>query len=412
MKIPRGVLPGAALSGVLIAGLWSVRLRCQPAAHGLPGAQTASAASSNAQAAQAQRALAAGDYQQAISLYQELVKKAPGVAEIHSNLAVAYYFSGQLADAARESRLALKINPALLNAHYFLDMSLAEGGYCREAAPYLEKDFARVKDSRLKRTIGADALRCAMSLNNVNQMFSYYQILAREFPSDPEVLYLSAHMFSDLSTQASQHLLAAAPNSYQAYRMNAEVLELQGKPQDAVAEYRKVLKLDPHLPGIHYEIGSVLLQQSHDPETLEQARKEFEAELEVAPGNAQAELQLGRIAGTLRKWDDAITHLEKATKLDPEMEPALVNLGEAYVAAGRVQEAIAPLKRATELDPQNADAHYRLSFVYRRMGRNQEAEQQLAAYKKAYDQLLKAKQRIRAGVGGGSSDSDSNTPRR
>ena len=292
-----------------------------------------------------------------------------------------------------------------MNAHYFLGVSLAESGYCRQAFPYLEKDFSRVKDLRLKRIIGTDALRCSMALNDVNKALDYSRVLSREFSSDPEILYLTAHLFSDLSTQASQRLMETAPSSYQFHRMNAEVLEIQGKSQEALAEYRKVLKLDPHVPGVHYEIGSIMVQQNHDLATLREAKQEFEAELQIDPGNARAEFQLGEIAGIVRDWKNAIAHFANAAKIDPDMVPALVSLGEAYVSAGRVEDAVAPLKRATQLDPQNVDAHYRLSVVYRRLGRNQEADQELAAYKKAYETLLKSRQRIRVGVGGGESNS-------
>ncbi len=409
MKIPRGFLLGVGLGFTLVVSLGSVRLWCQTAAHESPSQQVSSSGSSKAIAAQARQAFVTGNYQKAIELYRELVKAAPGVAEIHSNLAVAYYVSGRFDDAAREARIALKLKPTLLNAHYFLGASLAESGYCREALPYLEKDFPRVKDPKLKLVIGTNALRCFMALNHVNKAIDYDQILTREFPDDPEILYLTTHMFSDLSTQASQRLLATSPGSYQVQRLNAEVLELQGKPQEAIAEYRKVLSLDPRVPGIHYEIGTILLQQSHQLATLHEAKKEFEAELQIDPGNARAEYQLGEIASTVRDWNDAIAHLENAVKLDPQMVPALVSLGEAYAAAGRVKDAVAPLERATELDPDNADAHYRLSFVYRRLGRNRDANQQLAAYKKAYEILLKYKQRIRTGVVGDVTKSEAGT---
>ncbi len=405
MKIPRKALVGAGLTVAFIMGLGNVGLWCQSTADGPSSPQTHSSDSSDAEAEQARRAFVAGHYQEAISLYEELIKKAPGVAEIHSNLAAAYYFSGRFADAAHEAQLALKLKPTLLNAHYFLGISLAEGGYCRQAFPYLQEDFSRVKDPRLRRIIGTDALRCSMALNHVNKALDYSRVLSRAFPYDPEILYLTAHLFSDLSNQASQRLLETAPSSYQFHRMNAEVLQIQGKLQEALAEYRKILKLDPRVPGVHYEIGSIMLQQNHDLATLQGAKKEFEAELQIDPGNARAEFRLGEIAGIVRDWKDAIAHFSNATKLDPDMVPALLSLGEAYVSAGRVEDAVAPLKQVIELEPQNVDAHYRLSVVYRRLGRNREADQELAAYKKAYETLLKIKQRIRAGVGGGESNS-------
>lgn len=406
MKIPGNALLGVGLTAALIMGPVNASLLCQATTHGPSGPQSHSSDPSDAEAEQARRAFIAGNYQEAVSLYEELIKKTPGVAEIHSNLAAAYYFSGRFADAAREAQIALKLKPALVNAHYFLGVSLAESGYCRQALPYLQGDFSRVKDPRLRRIIGTDALRCSMALNHVNRALDYGRVLSREFPSDPEILYLTAHLFSDLSTQASERLMGTAPTSYQFHRMNAEVLEIQGKLPEALAEYRKVLTLDPRVPGVHYEIGSIMLQQNHDLATLREAKKEFEAELQIDPGNARAEFQLGEIAGVVRDWEDAITHFANATKLDPDMVPALVRLGEAYVSAGRVEDAVAPLERATELDPQNVDAHYRLSVVYRRMGRNKEADRELAAYKKAYETLLKIKQSIRSGAGAGESNSE------
>jgi tetratricopeptide (TPR) repeat protein len=407
MKIRSEVLLPICLSIILIASLGTVCLQGQTT--GEPkSSQIRSTESANAIAAQAQHALIAGNYIRAIELYRSLAKIAPGVAEIHSNLAVAYYQSGQFADAAREAQTALRLSPTLLNAHYFLGLSLAESGYCREALPYLKEDFSRVEDPKLKRVIGTDGLHCSMALSHVNRAINYDQILTREFPDDPEILYLTTHLFSELSTRASQLLVATSPGSYQVYRMNAEVMELQGKLQDAIAEYDKVQELDPHVPGIHYEIGKILLQQNHDLATLHKAKKEFEAELQIDPGNARAEYQLGQIASISRDWNKAIAHLQHAVNLDPQLVPALVSLGKAYAASGQVKEAIAPLERAIELDPNNADAHYRLSFVYRRLGRIQEADHQLVAYKQAYQRLQKFWQDVRE-LGGNLAKSDAST---
>jgi tetratricopeptide (TPR) repeat protein len=235
-----------------------------------------------------------------------------------------------------------------------------------------------------------------MDLNEAAKGVNLDQILNEEFPDDPEILYLTTHLYSNLSASASQHLLAVAPGSYQFHRMDAEVLELQGKPEDAIAEFRKALEMNPHAAGIHYAIGRLLLQQG--PSGLSKAREEFEEELKIDPGNANAEFQLGQIAASLRNWTEALPHLQQATKLNPKLVAAQIALGEAYVSANRVSDAVAPLERAVKIAPGNPTAHYRLAFVFRRLGRDQEAEQQLAAYKKAEADVLQSKQRIRGSV--------------
>jgi tetratricopeptide (TPR) repeat protein len=349
-------------------------------------------------AAEAQSALAAGDDARAIPALEKLTKLEPGVAELHANLGTAYYFSGRFADAAGEYRQALKLKPALTNAHYFLGASLAEDGECEQAIPYLEKDFPRISDPPLKRTIGADLVQCEMQLGRTDRAADLTPALSKQFPDDPEVLYLSGHVYSELATQASQRLLETAPASYQAHQFNAEVLEMQGKLDDAVAEYRRVLSLNPHLVGIHYRLGRLLLAGEPDAAHRDEARREFVEELRIDPRNASAEYELGDMALQARQWDDAIDHFRRAAEAQPNFTEALIGLGKSLVSAGRPQDAVAPLEQAVRLDPANPNAHYQLSFAYRRVGRDQDAQKELAAYREDHDKLVKTRQAIRAGI--------------
>ncbi len=92
-------------------------------------------------------------------------------------------------------------------------------------------------------------IRCAMSLNQSADATYFLTWLNREFPRDAAVLYLSTHVYSDLATRASQELLFTAPASPEVHELNAEALEMQGKWQDALAEYRAVLEKDPRMAG-------------------------------------------------------------------------------------------------------------------------------------------------------------------
>lgn len=351
-------------------------------------------------AQEAKGALQHGDAAAAALAYEKLVKLAPDVAEFHSNLGVAYYSAGRPREAARAFQQALKLKPGLTSAHYFLGPSLAESGQCGEAMPVLEEDAGRIPDLRLKRAVASDGVRCAMALNRGDQAASFLHILAHDFPDDPDVLYMTSHVYSDLSTAASQRLLETAPGSYQAHQLNAEVLELEGKWEDAAAEYRKVLGLRPGLPGIHYHLGLLLMEGPQGATTRDEARKEFETELGIDPGNPAAIYQLGEMARQARQWNDAIKSFSRALELDPNFKAALIGLGKSLISAGRAEEAVAPLQRAVTLAPEDPVGHYQLSFAYRRVGRDQEAERELAAYRQAHDKALQARQDIRSGIQG------------
>ena len=361
-------------------------------------------------AAEAQSALSKGDYGGAITSLERLAKLQPGIAEVHANLAVAYYSVGRYGDAVKQGREALTLKPSLVHAHFFLGASLAEGGQCKDALPYLEKDYTRATEPQLKRVLGTDAVRCNMVLNRPDSAVDFIRLLSRDFSDDPEVLYLSSQLYSELSTRASQRLLITAPGSPQAHQLNAEVLEMQEKPNEAEEEYRKVLALNPRAPGIHYRVGRLLLAGPRGPTTVDDARREFEEELTIDPSNAAAEYELGEMARQARQWDLAIEHFARAAQLEPEFTESFIGLGKSLVSAGRAQEAVAPLENAVKLEPQNPNAHYQLSFAYRRLGREQQAQAELAAYKETHEKSVQTQRAIRAGVLGDMSQPQSESP--
>ena len=361
-------------------------------------------------AAQAEEALRQHDYARAIENLQKLEKIVPKVGEVHADLASAYYSAGRFEEAAEQARVALSLKPSLLNAHFFLGLSLAQSDRCKEAIPYLEKDYARAPDAQLKRAMGTQALRCAMLADDAGRAVGFVHQLNRDFPDDPDLLYMSSHVYSDLSTQASQRLLTVAPASFQAHQLNAEVLVIQGKLGEAAEEYRKVLALNPALSGIHYQLGELLLAGDRGPSTLDAARREFEEELKLHPHSAEAEYELGEMARQARRWDEAIEYFNRALSCDPQFADALIGVGKSLVSAGRPGEAVAPLERAVRLEPSNANAHYQLSFAYRRLGRGQEAAKELAAYREIHDDVRRRGQRIRAGILGNIAQPQTDAP--
>jgi len=361
-------------------------------------------------AREAQRALNEDDVEGAIRGYERLVKIRPGVAEYHLNLGIAYYSSGRPHDAVKALQQALKLKPGLAQARYYLGASLAENGQCDKALLYLKKDAPRIPDPELKRRAETAGLRCAMALDQEDDAVDFLRMLKRDFAKDPEVLYLSVHVYSDLSTRASQKLLVTAPASYQVHLLNAEVLEMQEKWEEAAAEYRRVLAQSPGLPGIHYRLGRLLLTAPKTATTLDEARREFEEELKADPRNAGAEYVLGELGRQARQFPDAIEHFARATELDPSFVDAFIGLGKSLVSLGRPGEAVPPLQAAVKLQPENPVAHYQLAFAYRRSGRPQEADKELLAYRQATDEARQNLQEIRSGILGRSTPAQTAEP--
>jgi tetratricopeptide (TPR) repeat protein len=266
-------------------------------------------------------------------------------------------------------------------------IKLAQTGHCEEAVPALKRTSQRISDKAVKRTAAFAGVRCAMLVNQVDAAVDFLRFLNHEFPNDPEVLSLSVHTYSDLSTRAAQRLAMTAPNSAEARKLNAEALEAQGKWEAAEKEYRFVLQQNPQMPGIHFLLGRLLLSKPDPgPTVADDAKKEFQAELEIDPANAGAEYVLGELARQESQWPDAVKHFTRASKLDAGFGDAFLGLGVSLISAKRFSEAIPPLETAVKLEPKNPAAHYNLAQAYNRAGRKQDADKEFAVHRQMTEQ--------------------------
>jgi tetratricopeptide (TPR) repeat protein len=261
-------------------------------------------------------------------------------------------------------------------------VSLAQSGHCKEALPLLKQAMSHAADKDLKRRVGFAGVRCGMLADQPDSAEDFLRFLNREFPKDPEVLYLSVHTYSDLSTRAAAELATTAPKSDQALELNAEAFESQGKWDDAAKQYRLILQQNPRMPGIHFRLGRLLLSKPNPPATVaDEAKKEMQQELEIDPSNAGAEYVLGALAQQNQQWDEAIPHFSRAAKLDPSFGDAFLGWGACLGSAKRYSEAIPPLETAVKLQPENPAPHYLLAIAYSRTGRKEDGDKQFAIQK-------------------------------
>ena len=257
-------------------------------------------------------------------------------------------------------------------------IELAAKGRCQEALPVLKKSTAHVPDKDLKYRAAMATTRCAMSLGQAETAVTALFLLNREFPHDPEVLYITTHYYGELASRASQELAATAPSSYQALELEAEAMESQNRWDDAGAVYRKILAENPNVPGIHFRLGRVVLSKSESSANTEEAKTEFEEELKIDPSNAAAEFSLGEIARRAGQWSEAVPHFTNAGKLDPGFAEAFLALGMSLNSAERYGEAVGSLERYVKILPGDPAGHYQLSIAYARTGRKEDAAREMA----------------------------------
>jgi tetratricopeptide (TPR) repeat protein len=291
-------------------------------------------------------------------------------------LSLAAIVSVPFVCSAGQARSAVSVTDAGAAEHA---AATAEAGRCPDALPVLSRTAAHLSDKTLQKRVAVDGVRCATLLQQWSQVLDFVRILNQKFPGDPEVLYISVHAYSDLSTQAAQELARTAPQSLPGLEMDAEVNEVQGRWDQAEKDYQKILQENPRYPGIHFRLARLLLSRPNPaPDFQEQAKKELQAELAIDPSNAGAEYVSGELAHQTHDLPEAVRHFTKATELDESFADAWLGLGMSLLEEKEYQSAIAPLKAAVRLAPENPAGHYALATAYARTGDKQDAEREFA----------------------------------
>jgi tetratricopeptide (TPR) repeat protein len=275
----------------------------------------------------------------------------------------------------KAARLNLERAANDARARVFLALTKAATGQCEAALPELETGFSSRETRRLA---GIALAQCQIGGKHFTEAGTVVAQLEEDFPTDADVLYVSADYHMKAWNDAIHRMYQKAPSSFRVDQLSAEVFETQGKYTEAIAEYRKAIAKNPKAINLHYRLGRALLQQSHDAAALERARKEFETELSLNPSDAVAEYQVGQILIAEQKKSDAAAHLEKAAELRPDFPEALIAVARLRTEAKRYSDAIALLDRAVKLQPRNETAHYNLMMAYRSAGRTADAQREKA----------------------------------
>lgn len=262
-------------------------------------------------------------------------------------------------------------------------IALIAKGKCDEAVPLLQRTLPHVTDKQIRYHAEMGLARCGMGMQQRETAVEALLLLEREYPDDPEVLYIATHYYSELGMQASQQLAAQNSTSFQARKLQAESLESQGKATEAAAIYSSILEQNPKTPGIHYRLGQILLAEAGSDGSPEAAQAEFQKEIQVDPMNAAAEFILGELARRQAKWQEAIPHFSRATSIDAGFSEAYLALGMSLAASADFSAAVVPLERYIKLQPDDPAGHYQLAMAYRRLGNSARASQEIALQVKA-----------------------------
>ncbi len=295
---------------------------------------------------------------------------------------VSAFQHGHYVEACRLLQDAVSRDPNDEHARVFLALARAGAGHCADAIPELTARFGASADPDLGRLAGLALVQCLVSRGDTDKAVPVEAQLQAKYPDDADVLYQAARLHMKAFNDVTHRMFERTPASYRVNQLSAEIFETQNRFAEAAAEYRKAIQKNPQALNLHFRLGRAILLESHDPEALAAARKEFEAELALNADDAAAEFQIGQILNASAKPAEALPHFQKALDLSPDFIEAALAVGKMRVQAKRYVEAIALLEHVVALDPRNEAAHYNLMLAYRNSGQMDKAKSEQQEYEK------------------------------
>ncbi|HEX8492526.1 MAG TPA: tetratricopeptide repeat protein [Pyrinomonadaceae bacterium] len=290
-------------------------------------------------------------YQESAAALEAAALSGADSPEMLVDLSIAYFDLKQYEKALGSARKAVARDSRSASAHHMLGKSLFMLGKFAEATTELET-----------------ALKLNTSDFDVAYTLGLAHLKQRQFAPARQIYDLTIKFLGD---RPQLRIIFG-----RAYRET-------GFLPEAIEEFKKAIALDPRFPRAHYYLGLTYLLKDGAAK-LGEAAAEFKVELTANPDEYFANYYLGIIYVIERKWEAAITLLEKASRIQPQNPDPYFHLGQAYQGIEKHDRAIEMLRKAIALNPslghndyQVTTAHYRLGQSLIKVGQTEAGEKEL-----------------------------------
>jgi tetratricopeptide (TPR) repeat protein len=330
----------------------------------------------------ATQALREGHLDEAAQGFQAVAGAQPGFAEAHFNLGLVREEQGRFEDAIGSLTKALALNPRLRGANLFLGIAYYRLNEYDPAISALRLEIKlNPSDPKTWMWLGVAEL----AREEPEAAVVALDRAAKLAPNDVDILYHRGHAHLLVSKLSYERMLHADPDSWRVRQVLAQADAEADRDTDAVSEFQAAIKAAPQQPGLHEQLGTEFWKLNK----MEEAEAEYKRELAIDPHSLLATYKLGSLLVESAKPEEGKPLIETALRQDPNLKEAYYYLGRSQMQLGKESEALETLKKAVAInsDPDIlAQAWYQLAIVYRRLHRMEEAKQALATFQKLKEQ--------------------------
>jgi tetratricopeptide (TPR) repeat protein len=328
--------------------------------------------------------------------FRESIRLNPVSPEAHSNLGWALTLEGNFKESMTEARKAIELQPKFSDAHVTLGVALAHSGHDDQAIS--EYEIAIENNPQFVQAYND----LGNSLNRVGRREEAVQQIDHALSLAPNfaegyvnlcVVFTDKHQFKD-AIRTCRKAIDLNPTLSVAHLDlgNALLVEARsegGTYDGAIAEFNAAMKLSPDLPGTHFGMGLALalqgktdesvkeyekvLQRQNDTDThrnlgadfdnlgrREEAIAEYKAALAIRPDNIDAHQLLGQDLLSNRDYAGAILQFREVLRLNPNSFEGTLGICDALVLSGQSADAVPVCRRAKQLRTGSFEATVKL----------------------------------------------------
>jgi tetratricopeptide (TPR) repeat protein len=329
-----------------------------------------------------------GDLAAAAGLYKESLKLDGTNIAARSNLGAALAGLGRYDEAIPEYQQALRAasnaaaNAAPGQARLYLQRNLAlayyKSGRLQEAAPLLMSLHQAQPGNRDATLLAAD---CLLQLGEPAKSLALLEPIAGDAANDKALAYVLGIVYLKTGrTSEAQRVLDPILKDTSSAEGNYALgmaMFTSGDYPSAMKAFERAIQLNPSLAHLHSYYGLTLLFTG-DPDA---ALAAFGKQLTADQNDYDANFESGVILSRRGRYADAEALLRRAALLRPNSSEVRLALAEALIATNKAAEARKELEAAVRHWPEFGEAHARLAEVYTKAGLKAEAsrERSLAA---------------------------------
>ncbi len=295
-----------------------------------------------------------GQFEAAIGEWKELLATNPDDSRIHNNLATALTRTGRYTEAIPEFQKALELNPQYHTIYNNLGRTLVAAGRSDEAIVTFQRGLQYYPESpELHDHLGlalASRGRFDEAMAEFNKALEINPNYADAHRNLGRALAMTGRL--DQATPHYERALEINPEFAEAQSELGRLLAVEGQYDQAIPHLKKALAIKPDLVEAHYYLGaSLYFSSGRTQEALAQWREALRVDPNFVPAmNDAAHALAASPNASDRNGAEAVELAERAVQLSGARNPLYLDtLAAAYAEVGKFSDAVAAEHKALEL---------------------------------------------------------------